>query len=103
MIEGDMIKILTDYKTKEKFRIATTGNNYLPCFGEDGIVYMWLTNLCYCGTIVRDDCRILDLEQKIGLMPMTLADGETIERWDTEGSNFNSLEDIEKFINKEDL
>lgn len=34
---------------------------------------------------------------------MTLADGETIERWDTEGSNFKSLEDIEKFINKEDL
>ena len=103
MIGGDMIKILTDYKTNEKFRIVTGGNCYLPCFGEDGIVYMWLTNLCYCGTIVRDDCRILDLEQKIGLKPMTLADGETIERWDTERSNFKSLEDIEKFIKKEDL
>lgn len=98
-----MIKILTDYKTKEKFRIATTGNSYLPCFGEDGIVYMWLTNLYYCGNLVRDDCRILDLEQKIGLKPMTLADGETSERWDTEGSKFKSLEDIEEYINKERL
>ena len=98
-----MIKILTDYKTKETFRIATTGNNYLPCFGEDGIVYMWLTNLYYFGTIVRDDCRILDLEQKIGLKPMTLEDGGTVERWDTEGSKFKSLEDIEKFINKKGL
>lgn len=98
-----MIKTLTDYKTKEKFRIATGGNCYLPCFGEDGIVYMWLTNLCYCETIVRDDCRILDLEQKIGLKPMMLADGETFERWDTEGSKFNSLEDIEEYINKERL
>lgn len=98
-----MIKTLTDYKTKEKFRIATTGNSYLPCFGEDGIVYMWLTNLYYCGNLVRDDCRILDLEQRIGLKPMILADGETIERWDTEESKFKSLEEIEEFINKKRL
>lgn len=98
-----MIKTLTDYKTKEKFRIATTGNSYLPCFGEDGIVYMWLTNLYYCGNLVRNDCRILDLEQNIGLKPIILADGETIERWDTEKGKFKPLEDIEEFINKERL
>lgn len=98
-----MIKTLTDYKTKEKFRIATTGNSYLPCFGEDGIVYMWLTNLYYWGTVVRDDCRILDLEQKIGLKPMKLVDGETIERWDTEGSKFKSLDDIDNYISKKEL
>ena len=98
-----MIKTLTDYKTQEKFRIAIPGNRYLPCFGEDGIVYMWLTNLYYWGTIVRDDCRILDMEQKIGLKPMTLADGETIERWDTEGSKFKSLDDIDNYISKKEL
>lgn len=44
-----MIKTLTDHFTGEKFRIATSGNPYLPCFGEDGIVYMWLTNLYFGG------------------------------------------------------
>ncbi len=95
-----MIKTLIDYKMKEKFRVVVT-NLYLPCFGEDGVVYFWLTNLYYGGSdIPRNDCRILDLEQKIGLKPMMLSDGVTIERWDCEGSKFKSLEDIENYINK---
>ena len=98
-----MIKTLIDHKTKEKFRVVAT-NPWLPCFGEDGILYYWLTNLYYSEfNIPRNDCRILDLEQKIGIKPMVLSDGETIERWDNEGSNFKSLEDIENFINKQGI
>lgn len=98
-----MIRTLTDYKTGEKFRVVAT-NPYLPCFGEDGIMYFWLTNLYYREfNIPRDDCRILDLEQKIGLSPIMLSDGETFERWDNEGSKFKSLEDIEDYINRQEL
>lgn len=95
-----MIKTLIDYKTKKKFKISAT-NHYLPIFGEDGVMYMWLINLCYSGSdIPRSDCRILDLEQKIGLKPIMLSDRETIERWDNEDGRFKSLEDIENYINK---
>lgn len=98
-----MIRTLTDYKTGEKFRVVAT-DPCLPCFGEDGIMYFWLTNLYYSEfNIPRDDCRILDLEQKIGLSPIMLSDGETIERWDNEGSKFKSLEDIEDYINRQEL
>lgn len=98
-----MIKTLTDYKTKEKFRVVVA-DPYLPCFGEDGVMYFYLSNLYYSDfKTPRDDCRILDLEQKVGIKPMMLSDRETIDRWDCEGSNFKSLEDIEKFINKQGL
>lgn len=94
-----MIKTLIDYKTKERFRIVTSGNQYLPCFGEDGIVYMWLTNLFYSSSSTpREDCRILDLSQRIGLYPMKTSSGETVLRWDGEESKFKSFEDIEKYI-----
>ena len=98
-----MIKTLTDYKTGEKFRVVVS-DPYLPCFGEDGSVYFWLTNL-YCSDchIPRDDCRIVDLEQKIGLYPIMLSDRETICRWDNKDSKFKSFEDIEDYINKEGL
>ena len=42
-----MIRTLTDYKTGEKFRVVAT-DPYLPCFGEDGIMYFWLTNPIFC-------------------------------------------------------
>lgn len=94
-----MIKTLIDYKTKEKFRIVTSGNQYLPCFGEDGIMYLWLTNLFYDGnSYPREDCRILDLDQKIGLYPMKTADRGSVIRWDGEESKFKSFEDIENYI-----
>lgn len=93
-----MIKTLIDYKTKEKFRIVTSGNQYLPCFGEDGKVYHWLTNLFYWGSSMpREDCRILDLDQKIGIIPSKSICGEIL-RWDGPESKFKSLEDIENFI-----
>ena len=98
-----MIKTLIDYKTKERFRVVVT-NPFLPCFGEDGVMYFWLTNLRYSEfDIPRNDCRILDLEQKIGLKPMMLSDRETIERWNNEEGKFKSLEDIENYINKKEL
>lgn len=97
-----MIKTLTDHFTGEKLRIATNGNPYLPCFGEDGVIYMWLTNLYYWdGVQLRDDCKILDLKERIGLKPMKLEDMETVSRWDREGSKFKTLEDVEEFIQKE--
>ena len=97
-----MIRTLTDYKTGEKFRIVAI-NHCLPCFGEDGIMYFWLTNLYYSEfDIPRDDCRILDLEQKIGIKPIVFPNRETFDRWDNEWSNFKSLEDIEDYINKQD-
>lgn len=96
-----MIKTLIDYKTKEKFRIVTSGNKYLPCFGEDGIMYLWLTNLFYDGnSYPREDCRILDFDQKIGLYPMKTADRQSVIRWDGEESKFKSFEDIENYITK---
>lgn len=94
-----MIKTLIDYKTKETFRIVTSGNQYLPCFGEDGIVYMWLTNLFYGeSSFPREDCRILDLDQKVGLYPMKAADNQSVIRWDSEESKFKSFDDIENYI-----
>ena len=95
-----MIMELTDYKTKEKFRIATTGNKYLPCFGEDGVMYYWLSNLYLWGGTPRNDCRVLDLEKGIGLKEERNGDDGSVIRWDSENSRFTSFEDVEIAIDK---
>lgn len=95
-----MIKILTDSKTKEQFKIVTSGNKYLPCYGEDGVIYYWITNLFVWDGYPRDDCRILDIQQGIGLIPERNGDNNQILRWDGEESQFSSLEDIENLIQK---
>ena len=65
-----MKKLLTDHKTGRQMTILYE-NEYLPVFGEDGIRYFLLSNLTDYFGEPRTDCTIVDLKNKMAIMPET--------------------------------
>ena len=66
-----MKKVLTDSKTGKQFTILFK-NQYLPALGEDGIQYFVFTqNLTMWDGKPRDDCKVVDLRQKIAVCAET--------------------------------
>ena len=93
-----MKKILTDCTTGEEFTILYK-SPWLPALGEDGIQYFVFTqNLTMWNGKPRDDCKVVDLRQKIAIKAETCPRfGKDPVRFIFDKESFDSVNSISEY------